>query len=608
MSSDFSPIPTYETKTLFNTLLLITDFARIMPKRKLPLDLANSAADDFHLNVVFSLKHLANVRFATASCSSTESRKFFKYRSYESWDISRKIEDFAKERMCSVFVANFCKVKLSCYLKTVANELAQWMKYQNENIFQFFTGEKTLSKEYYLIDHVVWTIRGTVDCEKTARQFLKDESLTVKERFITACIYCFQDIICEIGPSVVDKEFLIKLKELPWIRCTLVLYWSKGLYDIMSGGSFGHREIAYVHPTLLNTGVIRFISELNLFSYEELKYDAYQTVTKWTTCPYAEVLYALHWRYPVHAANISMCSLLKSFISSFLWEDYFLPTVLAYRGRLWKAAYQVALNALTDRICYSEDDSMYYKYVNIFQEIWPRMPYDLMEFVLREDRHFLPNLFLALRWDKHFNIVESLIADRSLSHKKKMLFSSLGWHLSKRVIQRTQFYYLKNFLELSQLTKQEMVEFKKQLLLKIDSSIIIRYFKKKDIAQLEEFVRWMFKGKRDVGKFKKHVFPALLKTMVRYVVFGETKTPRNVFEIEALEGFLMWHFDYDIEKVFAYKITLVENMVDKVIDTEVMRVAPVAVRKLMEWVFQRNQHEKKRLQKKWRRRRIYEFL
>ncbi|GIX83527.1 uncharacterized protein CEXT_770661 [Caerostris extrusa] len=90
---------------------------------------------------------------------------------------------------------------------------------ENLNL-EFFT-------QFGLFNKLEWTSYGTVDLVRSAKVFIRDESLYVEHRFRLACDYCLEDDIPEIWAEVFENSslYFTSNQENVWMDL-LTYYWT----------------------------------------------------------------------------------------------------------------------------------------------------------------------------------------------------------------------------------------------------------------------------------------------------------------------------------------------------------------------------------------------
>ncbi|XP_065204535.1 uncharacterized protein LOC135834533 [Planococcus citri] len=87
------------------------------------------------------------------------------------------------------------------YVDTFGKSIAQWLTYHHDNIF---TGCDGSPKSTFLsrFHDFSWDWNGTIHYTRTAKRMMLCDRFTKEEKFKIACVYCFEDDIKRIWPTV----------------------------------------------------------------------------------------------------------------------------------------------------------------------------------------------------------------------------------------------------------------------------------------------------------------------------------------------------------------------------------------------------------------------
>ncbi|XP_065217679.1 uncharacterized protein LOC135843655 [Planococcus citri] len=141
-----------------------------------------------------------------------------KHRSQDSavWSsLCRKVRGYALDLM----IPNSICQRLQVYVDKIKYELEDWVTYHSRAVF---FGQQNDLKIYKFIYHIIWYPDGNINYAKTAANLLKSKSTSTTEKFFLSCLYCLEDEIRAIAPSVIER---IDLTQLRFNEHPLIHYW-----------------------------------------------------------------------------------------------------------------------------------------------------------------------------------------------------------------------------------------------------------------------------------------------------------------------------------------------------------------------------------------------
>ncbi|VVC27413.1 PD-(D/E)XK nuclease superfamily 9 [Cinara cedri] len=190
---------------------------------------------DYNLLPPGNLKEKALIEVAIALWTHNpikdEVLRVFEYRSEHGFDKRwKKIEKIVQEIVKTLELPQTLKAELSGISTQIGLEILRWAQYYG----QYYC-------ESAFFNNIGWTPQGAIDAEKTARNLLSDESLSVLKRYKIACTYCFEDIIHDLWKQLGKEERHLKKMKKSRLYEGLVLFWSYHLYgksaEVIGGNS-----------------------------------------------------------------------------------------------------------------------------------------------------------------------------------------------------------------------------------------------------------------------------------------------------------------------------------------------------------------------------------
>ncbi|XP_065204015.1 uncharacterized protein LOC135834102 [Planococcus citri] len=117
--------------------------------------------------------------------------------------------------------------QLSNYTTTFRKSIQKWVCYHRGKVYRtgctipYYNEGECFSEILSRFHDFAWDWNGAIDYVRTAKRMLRCDRFTLEEKFSIACLYCFEDDIKRIWPSVSTK---IDLKEF-WFRDFPQLYY-----------------------------------------------------------------------------------------------------------------------------------------------------------------------------------------------------------------------------------------------------------------------------------------------------------------------------------------------------------------------------------------------
>ncbi|XP_065204201.1 uncharacterized protein LOC135834281 [Planococcus citri] len=109
---------------------------------------------------------------------------------------------------------------LDKYLAKFRLSIAQWIAYHSIHVFNFHY--KSYTEALINFHDFVWDWNGAIHYVRTAKRMMLCDRLTEDEKFKIACLYCFEDDIKRIWPSVSSEIDSIQIN---FDRDPLLYYW-----------------------------------------------------------------------------------------------------------------------------------------------------------------------------------------------------------------------------------------------------------------------------------------------------------------------------------------------------------------------------------------------
>ncbi|XP_065220835.1 uncharacterized protein LOC135845895 [Planococcus citri] len=108
--------------------------------------------------------------------------------------------------------------KIKRFMPTVKEQIESWSDFYDREIF-FDTPGSSRAEEYFHV--LVWSADGTINEEETAREMLKQDSLSTAKKYRIACNHCLKNEIRTLWSNLKTKVNLGKAER----RYPLVYYW-----------------------------------------------------------------------------------------------------------------------------------------------------------------------------------------------------------------------------------------------------------------------------------------------------------------------------------------------------------------------------------------------
>ncbi|WP_342271052.1 hypothetical protein [Candidatus Tisiphia endosymbiont of Parasteatoda lunata] len=136
-----------------------------------------------------------------------------------------KIEDKVLDKVLQLSVPDRIRKILSNIIYPTGKEIFGWIMYQDQYIFNtgYYGHQYPKSIAINYIDDLVWTARGIIDYQETAKTLLaKEEKLSDSYKYNIACAYCFEANIAIIAPKVINTTLTLKCIE----KQAMVYFWT----------------------------------------------------------------------------------------------------------------------------------------------------------------------------------------------------------------------------------------------------------------------------------------------------------------------------------------------------------------------------------------------
>ncbi|XP_065218663.1 uncharacterized protein LOC135844396 isoform X14 [Planococcus citri] len=138
----------------------------------------------------------------------------------------------------------------------VESSVRDWISYLQQMVFD----EENDSDLYQHISYIIWHPNGTVNTAETARNLLKSNALSVGKKFRLACIYCLQEDIVMLWPSVKHHHEVasIKVNRRPFLMYYWKCYCAGELQNIRMRSDEPIEEFMIMKPSVNNWSAIEY--------------------------------------------------------------------------------------------------------------------------------------------------------------------------------------------------------------------------------------------------------------------------------------------------------------------------------------------------------------
>ncbi|XP_065220745.1 uncharacterized protein LOC135845829 [Planococcus citri] len=107
------------------------------------------------------------------------------------------------------------------YLQILKKNTLTWLTNHTFQMLRF-----NCDDQFYILnrfDDLKFDIRGNIDCEATAKKMLNCDNFNPMDKYLIACMYCFEDEIERIWPSVSED---VHFHDIPFESHPLPHYWA----------------------------------------------------------------------------------------------------------------------------------------------------------------------------------------------------------------------------------------------------------------------------------------------------------------------------------------------------------------------------------------------
>lgn len=151
----------------------------------------------------------------------------------------------------------------------IETEAQYYLQILKKNTFTWLTNHTfqmlryNCEDQFYILnrfDQLLYDIRGNINYEETARKMLVCDSFNPMDKYLIACMYCFEDEINQIWPSVSE---LVQFCDIPFQSHPLPFYWTCQMRNLILQDSL---------PILHESVEITMIIQKNVDNHVAMEY------------------------------------------------------------------------------------------------------------------------------------------------------------------------------------------------------------------------------------------------------------------------------------------------------------------------------------------------
>ncbi|WP_347938850.1 hypothetical protein [Rickettsia oklahomensis] len=540
-----------------------------------------------------SLKHMSAVKIIITLWSQADIQNEIIKLSHVSqrYTYSEDMNKLCQEVKSKIFdrileLSRFKSIRkiLSDVVNPIGQEIFDWMEYQDRSIF---CNDQYQAMHHIAVNYIgslVWSSRGIIDYQETARILFLKKELSNNYKYNLACNYCLEDKIKIIVPQVLPTLHLGSITMQPmsyfWINYIIKNFVelkeeikkSIDTYNIKYRGNYSSVDEIAQYLAILDAklkqeaGVHSSVNEylfqvlVGLYGYNKLLYKN-QVVIKYIWYKFSDdeksrniitalqnisntdlkcfFLSQMNEEQQQEVFKTGSRDILLSLLDDWLWKDYFLPTI----HHIWNSISELDyLSVLENIVLYRmeqhyEDIEKYNQYKMLCKELWQFAPKHLKEFVFEfQDGSCGINIFFRLLHTRNIDLIKLMLPDINNIQKKSMIFSfhSINNKCHQLVISE-QLEVLEMFISSALVSEEDINTFKQKFVKLKGHDIAVHFIQNNEWSKVVQFLEWAFKSADAIREFKQGlVYSKICKNALESIVTN------NKADFVALEHYFKW--------------------------------------------------------------------
>ncbi|XP_065203988.1 uncharacterized protein LOC135834076 [Planococcus citri] len=417
--------------------------------------------------------------------------------------------------------------------------IKEWVWYHRGKVF---SSENNYSTEGSCLNDILsrfhdfsWDWNGAIHYVRTAKRMLQCDRFSLEEKFIIACLYCFEDDIKRIWPSVSTK---IDLKKFGLYEFPQLFYWANELHmSPYSSYPLDHDLSIYEILSLSNPHNSHNHSSLEYF-WNRIPFNRREATVILMHIKYVE----LFARFIVqqlreHELEVFLARRASGLIFSLLICDFgrcsVLPTWMYIRNKMSGDQFHILI---MDLLFIEAMGDLIEESLTLCLEIWYSSPQHIKQPIF-DDLVFKEQRFLRFRWTirpskpKRMKLLIAVLHDATLEER------SAFWHKHWRALIRGT--VIKDLYELIKLcfrNEDEISLFKSDIMCKYANIeyYCITYLKEGRVNKLNEYLDFCCIDKQKRRQLKQRLLREYCFSKVNDRLYHAFK-PLNKFIDDAFE-------------------------------------------------------------------------